>query len=519
MEQSQSLKTWQLWLVATTLTTSGTVLVGDVEVTAQEFLVDTSILVVPNAIEIIVDVPSAFHWSRYQYGPLGDFTYTIYPDGSAKIMSGSERLIEVAQIECAAALMCTIIMPDDSIFTVPVEQGLRPVLPDTFDASSAAIYVARWILTGTAPMFVAEPQTVPVPPENGPSGTGLANSDENAVQPVIETAIEFTEEPSDLENVDVEGGTRQDTSSSIATLGVGPQGPVVDVEPNVENNHASEIQCDEVDPFFPELCTGPRPQQEIVPEITTPPVVTVAPHLAPTGALAQTPAEPVVLPEVEPDDEGWSFSDLSCSATASASLAALDGGNAKPRISLGCGTQITDRLSVRGALIGYAIPSQQEDFDPDYTYAVNYKVNDRVNVSYSNYSASFSNTDGALSGLLEGNLRASFKLPDIPLPNDRLLPCTASTGLPDPTGSSVNLSCGYAITPDLRVGATVYLYLTGEQDELSPDYSYTLSYRINDSFRVSYNNYSNNRFPWNRGSSPRPGLTGGSISLSHQIEF
>ena len=100
-------------------------MVGQSNVSPEVFFVDTSNLAAPDADEIITDVPSAFHWSRYQQGKLGDFTYTIYPDGSAKVMSGSDRLIEVARLECEAAQMCAIAMADAADFTVPVE---RPVV-------------------------------------------------------------------------------------------------------------------------------------------------------------------------------------------------------------------------------------------------------------------------------------------------------------------------------------------------------------------------------------------------------
>ncbi|SMX31310.1 hypothetical protein COL8621_00383 [Actibacterium lipolyticum] len=527
MDRFQSLKTWKVWCVTTVVTCLGTVLVGDANVSPQAYFVDTSILAAPNADEVIIDVPSAFHWSRYQQGKLGEFTYTIYPDGSAKVMSGTDRLIEEARIECVAALMCSVEMADSTNFTVPVERGLRPALPDAFDERSAATYVAQWILMGTAPEIVAvPPEAAPEQPENEPLETGISNGDGNIVQPAIEPPIELTQASNNtVDNTndpDAVGEDEGNSASLDGTLNDAPQEPVKDVavaQSDEGDDRPSEIECDEVDPFFPELCTGPRPLRPEVSDPSTPPAV--VPRREPTGAMPQSTAAIVEEPEAAPAsaDEGWSLSDLNCSVTASASLAGLDGGNAKPRVSLGCGTRITDRLSFRGALIGYAIPSHQEDFDPDFTYAFNYKVNDRINLSYSNYSASFSDSDGALAGLLDGNLRASYKLPDIPLPNDRSLPCTASIGLPDVASSSLNLSCGYSITPDLRVGGTAYLYLLGEQDEFSPDYSYTASYRINDDWRLSYNNYSNNRFPWNRGASPGPGLLGGSISLTHQIEF
>ncbi|MCF2904142.1 hypothetical protein L0666_04005 [Octadecabacter sp. CECT 8868] len=521
-------------IAATALAGIGTVLSGEGEGPQQhDLFVDTSVLASPNANEVVIDVPSVFHWSRYQKGTLGEFTYTIYPDGTAKIMSGTDRLIETARIECVAAVMCTVAMANGTAFEVPVGQGLRPTVPESIEAESTAQYIARWILTGTAPEVVEplpvveqdQPELQPTTPETQASAntatevegppTVIPTSDSDI--PIEDTDQFIADETLESDNETVAGTDENTTEPPLASQDA--EDPTV-IDQSAENERASsEIECDVVDPFFPDLCTGPKPQQQAVAEDIAPPI---APLRREPSSVSVQPAS-ATLPETEtaqpPQEERWSFSDLNCSVTASASLAFIEGGNAKPRVSLGCGTQLTDRLSFRGALIGYAIPSHQEDWDPDFTYAFNYKVNDRINLSYSNYSGSFSDSGGTLAGLFDGNLRASYKLPDIRLPNDTPLPCTASMGLPDPTTSSLNLSCGYSITPDLRLGATAYIYLSGEQDEFSPDYSYTVSYRINDTWRLSYNNYSNNRWPWNRGDSPSSGITGGSLSLTHHISF
>ena len=71
----------------------------------------------------------------------------------------------------------------------------------------------------------------------------------------------------------------------------------------------------------------------------------------------------------------------------------------------------------------------------------------------------------------------------------------------------------------LRLGVSTHLYLADAQDTYQPDYTYTASYRINEDWLVSYQNYSNNRFPWNRGEDPGPGFTGGSVSVTYQMAF
>lgn len=215
---------------------------------------------------------------------------------------------------------------------------------------------------------------------------------------------------------------------------------------------------------------------------------------------------------------------IACSLTGSINLGILaaDADNrtsAKPRASLGCSARATDRLSVRLALIGYANPADQAPWDPDYSYAFTFRLNDTLSLGYSNYSARFTSEGGAVRGLFDGKVRATARLPAIPLPNDKTIPCSLSIGLPQPARESLNLSCGYAVTPKLRIGATAHVYAPGAQGTYQPDFSYTASYQIGDQWRLSYANYSNNRWPWNRNEAASAALTGGSISLTRTIRF
>ncbi|MGJ8624917.1 MAG: hypothetical protein ACSHW1_19410 [Yoonia sp.] len=263
---------------------------------------------------------------------------------------------------------------------------------------------------------------------------------------------------------------------------------------------------------MPEVIPPPRP---------APPVIArpIVPDQQPTPQRA-----PDLATAAQEPPPNLSFSDrtnLRCSFTTSTSLS-YDRGNGsnglgKLRGNLGCSGNITDDLSLRFSLVEYADHSQQEDFDPDFTYAFNYRVSDTINIGYSNYGGRYD--DGLLDALADGNLRASFTLPKFTLPNGRSIACRSGLGLPNPIDSSVSLSCGYSVTDKLRIGATANLYFPGEQGEFDPDYSYTASYRISDDWQLSYNNYSNNRFPWNRGESPGPGLSGGSLSVTYSFDF
>ncbi len=192
----------------------------------------------------------------------------------------------------------------------------------------------------------------------------------------------------------------------------------------------------------------------------------------------------------------------------------------KLRISLGCSARVSDRLSLRVSLVHYPVPGQEAPWDPDFTYAVTYRVNDTVSLSYSSYTARFSG-EGAdtVSSLLEGSLRLALNLPRVPLGEGRGLSCTLGIGLPDPTEASATLGCSLPVTDKLRVGLTGYAYAAGEQEPWNPDFSYTASYRISDRVVLDYSNYGANRFPWNPADPKGKGVLGGSLGLSWQLAF
>lgn len=289
-----------------------------------------------------------------------------------------------------------------------------------------------------------------------------------------------------------------------------------------------DIKLRLVPPIPPVARQDPLPAGQPIPPDTTeiaqlPAVVRTPVRQAP----AIQPSPVIALPEVvEPEELTFAEQyNLRCSATGSTTLIyENDDGSTqpfgKPRLSLGCSADLTDRLTLRISMIRYMFPEQQEDFDPDFTYALNYKVSDKINLGYSNYSAQFDGPEGNfIDGLTGGNLRASYRLPKFELPNEKSVACTASANLPDPTASSVNLSCGYSVTPKLRISGTANFYFPGRQGEFDPDFSYTASYRVSDKWQISYSNYGNNRWPWNPSESPGRGFGGGTISATYTISF
>lgn len=442
--------------------------------------VNTSEPAAPGAQEVVLDLPSALHWTRYQRGQIGPWSYVIFPDGRARVLREEEHVTRSATLSCEAGVGCQVSIAGAADFFVEVGAGAPPAPPADTGLETVARYLARWILAGTAP---------PPPPEP---------------VVIVEPTATPTEQPP------------QGTATPEEALpDEAPEGPEPVTPPGIAAEDAPV--CPDPDPFMPDACEDPV--EPLPPRAKARPTI-LRQIVAPRPEPSMTRPEPE--PETpEPEERLVDRLNLNCSVTATASLASLhpDGGDTKPRASLGCSMKLTDRLSFRGTLIGYANPSDQKSWDPDYTYAFSYRVNDKLTLGYSNYSARFSGGGSQVAGLVEGNLRASYKLPPIPLPNDKTIPCTGSIGLPMPHKESLNLSCGYAVTKKLRIGATAYFYLPGEQGTYQPDYSYTASYRFNDDWLLSYNNYSNNRWPWNKGEAPGNGITGGSLSLTYRFKF
>lgn len=478
----------------------------------QEAFVNTAELAEPNAQEVLLDLPSALHWSRHQRGTLGPWIYVLYPDGTAKILDGTDRPLVMASLSCVAGKACDIAKADGSGFVVPVGTGDRPAGRDGDDLDSVATYLAKWILAGTAPPPPPPPPPVVEPKPQAPIVDPVPVSAAADADATLTDAEAETDADGDLSDADAEAALAEEQLAAEAEQSA---------------SFEDEPVCPEEDSFLPGSCA--QPTEPLRPRTTQP-------IFSPPAPRAESPQEQPASPQADrapaPAEEPASnvadrFIDrynINCSITGSTSLAFLntnadERGPAKPRASLGCSARLTERLSVRLSMIGYANPKEQESWDPDYTYAFTYRVNENLSLGYSNYSARFGAGGSPVSDLLKGKLRANYKLPPFKLPNDKSVHCNASLGLPKITQESLNLSCGYAVTKKLRVSGTAYFYAPGGQGTYQPDYSYTASYRVNDDWLLSYNNYSNNRWPWNKGEAPGPGIFGGSLSLTYKFKF
>lgn len=476
--------------------------------------VDTMVPAVPGAQEIITDVPSPFFWSRHQAGQVGEWTYTVFPDGSGYVSKGDRDALERFRLTCIAAVACEIRSNDGATMTVPATGAPAPMPPTEITGETVASYLAEWILAGTG-STPALPSTPDVATEAGvPAIEDLtAAQSSDAAQPPLVVPVERT--PSTSATEDASAGSRIEIAEDSATTDTAEP-----IEPADDNSVPDQRPPNDLPP------NDGRILDLSVPDDIPPPPPT-APVVAPTTATDRPqPAvrQPVAETAPQAPSPAPSFAEranLRCSFTTSTSLSYdrdnESDGPGKLRANLGCSGNITDDLTWRLSLVEYANHAQQADFDPDFTYAFNYRVSDTINIGYSNYGGRYD--DGLLDALVDGTLRASFTLPKLTMPNGRAISCRSGLGLPNPIDSSVSLSCGYSVTDKLRIGATANLYFPGEQGEFDPDYSYTASYRISDDWQLSYNNYSNNRFPWNRGESPGPGLAGGSLSLTYSFDF
>lgn len=464
--------------------------------------VNTGDLAIPSAQEIVVDVPNAIHWSRYQRGVINDWRYLMFPDGSAKIMrDGDDETLNpplaALVVTCKAGVSCDIVRADGSHFIVPAIGAPRPNLPENVDGEALARYLAEWMLAGTGTPIVA-PDPAPSPPKSLPAS--LALPEEGGAELV--QATDTADSGSNTED-DLVAQAQTDLSTVAAPS---PTDEIAQPEP----------VCSEQEPFLPTACAQP-----------TTPIARPARQLR--NALLARPKPSVIalpLPAEAPAPESlFDRIDLACSITGSTSLGVAKKGGAgrstgKPRASLGCSAKLTEKLSLRVSVLKYANAKDRASDDPDFTYAFSYRYSEKITFSYSNYSATFGGAQGDfLKSLTSGNFRGSYKLPSIPLPNQQRSACSASIGLPNPMDTSVNLSCGYAITEKFRIGGTANLYFANAQDSYDPDYSYTASYRPSKDWLISYSNYSNNRWPWNRGPNPGPGFEGGSISVTYSLKF
>ncbi len=467
--------------------------------TRRPAFVNTSDLASPNAEEMISDVQSAHSWSRFQRGEINGFRYVIFPDGEARIYGDQSRQVLRFKMDCTLAVSCVITGSDGQRIEVSATGADKPTRPAAENEVVVATYIAEWILAGSgAPRLEEDQKPVEMAQDRPQNSATEADAPEETT-------------PSTL----VETTTENATQSDLPDAQTAEQSAQIPNASSAERDTAAFDQeiCSELGQFIPTTCA-----QSPSPLTNTATIKASIRGESNDTSQSTNLAEPTLL----------SFSEqynLRCSITSTVNVAYEDADAhmhrpGKPRISLGCGASLTEQLSLRVSVLAYANPDQQADSDPDFTYALTYRATDTINISYTNYSARFdSETDGVLGALGDGNLRASFRLPKVALPNDKTVTCSASVSMRDPLNESTNLSCGYSVTNRLRLGATAYFYLPDRQAEFQPDFSYTAAYRINEHWLLSYSNYSNNRWHWKTSGNASSGLEDGSVALSYSFKF
>jgi hypothetical protein len=186
----------------------------------------------------------------------------------------------------------------------------------------------------------------------------------------------------------------------------------------------------------------------------------------------------------------------------------------------------------------YLHPSQQANWDPDFTYSFGYDDWHPYTLSlvYGNYSGNrFSaNADEPRTRLEQGTLTLAYKFP-LPkalepiflIGNGDQVSCSVSyswtaryTDVQSVTRSNkqaLGLGCRYTLASGWYVSGTAYHYLRpGKQQPWDPDFIYAFGYfdwRSN-SVSIQYNNYSGNRFPWHARAADTGTFRAGTITIS-----
>lgn len=490
-------------------------------------IVNTADPALPGAEEVVGDVQNALFWSRFQRGASNGWSYVLFPDGSATIMSDSGRKTAEYTLACTSGVACLVTRSDGTSMSVPATGAARPDATPPSDGEGLARYLAEWVLAGSGPPSPgpgggSEPTGTANPADLSRPGSGSVAGTTIGAGSRADTAATEPSGATEVPGPGPEAGTAAQAGSASA-LGAADDRAVAGATAGPRSkptrpDDPADASCLELPGFIPNVCDQA-------------PVAAGSPRRGrPSPGSASNQAEGIAR-EVTPSEETkLSFAqriNLRCSVTGTFSLRYTDpdtqaSGPGKPRVGLGCSTRFTEKLSFQFFFQDYLIPDQQQPWDPDFTYALTYRLSERFNLTYSNYLARFDGPNGegnTVDSLLAGSLRGNFNLPRYEFDNGESLACLVGIGLPNVLDSRVTLSCGAGVTRKLRLGATAYLYFPGQQDTYQPDFSYTASYRISDQFRLTYSNYSNNRWSWNEGDAPGPGFVGGSLSLTYDFEF
>jgi peptidoglycan hydrolase-like protein with peptidoglycan-binding domain len=205
--------------------------------------------------------------------------------------------------------------------------------------------------------------------------------------------------------------------------------------------------------------------------------------------------------------------------------------------ALYCNVALTEKLTAAGTLVGFPFAQQQQPWDPDFTYAVSYKLSKLTSIGFDNYSGNrmpWSNRKGS-GGLRSGGFQLSTEIPKDGFARDWLpewLSSRTSCGVSARLGISyedqndgtqygkisVGASCGFEPLRNvtLRLGVTTYP-LAGQQQPWDSDLNYQFGYRISDQWSFEFNGSAN--FPWRKEEGSGRGISLSAFRLSYRLEL
>lgn len=469
--------------------------------------VDTTKPAIPTAQEIILDIPSAVHMSRHQRGEINGLRYVLFPDGTGTVMQAGELRTALYRLKCTKGVSCTITGEGGVSINVPARGAPEPVLPIAPNGEALARYLSEWILAGTGtPIETKPPVEVAENKAPAPTAPVAEPADESIAQTSDEPAEQSPSEPAAQDPEPAKSTTTSSDQTPPVEESATPPCPVRE-----ENGGCAPAPVEER-------------QVEQIRKVTYEPI-TPASQPAPLTQKSGKKQEPAEQPKELERPSFFKRIGLACSITGSVTSRYKNHNTGserfgKPRVSFGCGARFSKKFSVRLSVIGYGDKNEKSPSDADFTYAFAYRATDKITLTYTNYSARFDGAGGGIAyPFTSGALRASYKLPRIPLPNDKTIGCSTSLSLLRPHENSLNLSCSYQVTDRFRISGTAYAYTSGKQENWEPDFAYVASYKINDDLNLVYSNYANNRFFWNDSSSPGEGIYGGTLSLTYNFKF
>ena len=191
-------------------------------------------------------------------------------------------------------------------------------------------------------------------------------------------------------------------------------------------------------------------------------------------------------------------------------------------VNITCSGRFGDRLTFSGGLTTYPVHGDRHGGDLTYSYALAWRVTDRVTLTYANYAAALAG-GRALAGLGEGRLQLSAPVARVPLGTpgmpDRALTCTGFVSLARSAPANAGVNCGIDVTERLTIRFSALAYPPGTQGKGDADFSYSASYALGDRMALTYSNYANNRWPWNRSPDQVDLFHGGTLGLSWRWDF